>query len=405
VKKTPVVRIQGARTHNLKDVDVTFPHGKLSVVTGVSGSGKSTLAFNTLYAEGQRRYVESFSPYARQFLERMDRPHVETIDGLLPAVAIEQRNTIRSARSTLASLTELTEHFKLLFANLAQCHCSVCGAAVLADSSERVADELLARVAGQRLSLGFPFHMGTGQDAEVAVLYLAHEGFHRGIHAGKAVPLEDVTFAQGKATDILVDRLRIDPSERQRLVEGIDLAYRLGENQAALWVEDPAHEGGQSFQRQEVTNDLRCCGERYPAPRPGHFSFNSALGACEECNGFGRTMDYDLDRVIPDPRLSLKKGAIKPWSKTKKARERRYLKLHCERLGIDMETPFGELPADSQRLIIDGEPGRPRPAGPLPGLHPLPVVPGNPLQDPQSVLPAAGAHHRRGHGTLGHPGA
>jgi len=283
----------------------------------------------------------------------MDRPDVDSIDGLLPAVAIEQRNTIRSARSTLASLTELTEYIKLLYANLALCHCSVCGEVVRRDDSDRVAKTLIDDHPGARLMIAFPFHIGKGEDGDIARGYLAHEGFHRGIVDGKVHDLEEIEVRGSAAQDIVVDRLKINEEGRQRLIEALELAYRMGENEAALWLE----KDGQ-FERQSVTQDLRHCGQRFTAPRAGHFSFNSPLGACDTCNGFGRVMDYDTDRIVPNRSLSLKKNAIRPWGQPKKSRERRYLREHCARLGIDMEVPFGDLPVETQELLMDGEPGK-----------------------------------------------
>jgi excinuclease ABC subunit A len=352
VNESQEISVKGARTNNLKGIDVSFPKGKLTLVTGVSGSGKSSLVFSTLYAEGQRRYVESFSTYARQFLERMDRPDVDAIDGLLPAVAIEQRNTIRSARSTLASLTELTEYIKLLYANLSECHCSECGEVVRLDESDQVARSLLKEQEGTRLMVAFPFHLGHGDDRDIALGYLAHEGFHRAIVEGKVVDLEELTDEGDSATDIVVDRLKITEASHQRLIEAFELAYRMGESEASLWLETD-----DGFEQRSIYKDLRHCGKKFSAPRAGHFSFNSPLGACEACNGFGRIMDYDIDRIIPNRSLSLKKKAIRPWGAPKKARERRYLKETCERLGIDMETPFNELSEEEQRLLIDGEEG------------------------------------------------
>ncbi len=352
-KKVQHIEVRGARTNNLKNVDVSFPKGKLSLVTGVSGSGKSSLVFSTLYAEGQRRYVESFSTYARQFLERMDRPDVDSIDGLLPAVAIEQRNSIRSARSTLGSLTELTEYIKLLFANLADCYCSECGEIVQRDSSDRVAREYTEHHAGSRLIVTFPFHIGAGDDGDIARGYLAHEGFHRGFEKGRTLDLDELRNTKASSTDIVVDRLKVQPEDRQRLVEALELAYRMGEREAGLWLETD-----NGFEKRSVSDDLRHCGKRFSAPRAGHFSFNSPLGACETCNGFGRIMDYDVDRIIPNRNLSLKQNAIRPWGQPKKTRERRYLRENCERLGIDMDTPFKDLPVETQDLLMHGESGK-----------------------------------------------
>ncbi len=354
------IRVRGARQNNLADVDVALPRGALTVVTGVSGSGKSSLAFDTLYAEGQRRYVESFSTYARQFLERMDRPDVDGIDGLLPAVAIEQRNTIRSARSTLGTLTELTDYLKVLYAARGQLHCEVCGEAVGVDLPGPVADELLATADGRRVMVTFPFHAGHGDDARVAFAYLTREGYRRVLVEGRAVDLDAVDpDTGGGRLDVLVDRLVVRASDRARLVEAIETAYRVGEDDASLHLEVPSEGGGGGFERRDLTRERRHCGVRYAEPREGLFSFNSPLGACGTCNGFGRVIDVDMDRVVPDHRLSLSQGAIKPWATgPSRADERKLMREACARVGIDLKTPFQELTPEQQRFVLEGEPGK-----------------------------------------------
>ncbi|MCB9730867.1 MAG: excinuclease ABC subunit UvrA [Deltaproteobacteria bacterium] len=349
-----VIRVRGARQNNLTGIDVEFPRGQVTVVTGVSGSGKSSLAFDTLYAEGQRRYVESFSTYARQFLERMDRPDVDAIDGLLPAVAIEQRNTIRSARSTLGTLTELTDYLKVLMAHRAELTCRVCGRVVRPDLPGAVVDALLASDPGKRVVITFPFFAGEGQDAEVALTWLAREGYRRVLRGGRAVDLDELAGeSEVGRLDVIADRARVEPGERQRLVESVEVAYRQSEGEATLHVEG---EGGQ-LEARAVTQDLRCCGVRYPSPQPGMFSFSSPLGACPTCNGFGRVMDIDLDRVIPDPRQSLAQGAIRPWAQKARGEERRWLRGFAAEHGIDMHTPWGELPEAHRQLVLEGAPG------------------------------------------------
>jgi excinuclease ABC subunit A len=350
---TTHIRVVGAHQNNLKHLDIDFPKGKLTVVTGVSGSGKSSLVFDTLYAEGQRRYVESFSTYARQFLERMDRPAVTRIDGLLPAVAIEQRNNIRSARSTLGTITELTDYIKLLYTHVGSLQCQHCGEEVKPQRPDEVVNALLKTRPDEKLMISFPFYVGEGEDQDVALAYLRHEGFNRAVVNDQTRNFEEVNADDDAPWNILIDRLIIRSEDRQRLVEALELGYRMGENTVQLHFR-----GDKKTEPQVLYGDLRHCGTRYPDPRPGMFSFNSPVGACTECNGFGRIIDVDIDRVIPDRRLSLNQGAIRPWTQKKRKWERTYLRQHCARVGIDLDTPFGELSEDDQRWVIDGEPGR-----------------------------------------------
>ena len=355
------IHVRGARQNNLRDLDVRIPRGRLTVVSGLSGSGKSSLAFQTLYAEGQRRYVESFSTYARQFLERMDRPDVDGIDGLLPAVAVEQKNTIRSARATLGTLTELNDYLKELYAAAASLSCSVCGEEVRPEHPGALADRLLAEHDERRLIIAFRFHTGTGDDARVAFRFLEREGYGRVVVEGRTLDVDqldpdaapDGNQAAGNH-DVVVDRLVVRAPDRRRLVESLETAYRMGDDRLFLLLVD-----GSTVTRTEHTRDLRHCGVAHPPPRRGLFSFNSPLGACETCNGFGRVTDIDMNRVVPDARLSLAMGAIRPWQQSKRHQERRALREFCTGGGIDENAPFGELPAAHRQLILagDGHPG------------------------------------------------
>ena len=344
--------VKGARQNNLANIDVQIPKQGLTVITGVSGSGKTSLAFQTLYAEGQRRYVETFSTYARQFLERMDRPDVDEIEGLIPAVSIEQRNTIRSSRSTLGTLTELTDYLKILFAKMAALHCPTCDAIVTPDHPTEVAERLLADHPGARLVITFPFHVGSGDDAEVARIFLTREGYGRVWVDDRLRELDEVELGGKGPVDVIVDRIALREDDRQRLVDSLEAAYRMGEGHAHLHVQV---EGG--FDRTPITREYAHCGVIHPPPREGMFSFSSPLGACETCNGFGRVMDIDWGRVIPDHSLSLSQGAIRPWAISKRSWERKWLREFCAEAGIDMDVAWSDLDPQVRDLLLEGEPG------------------------------------------------
>jgi excinuclease ABC subunit A len=326
------IRIRGARVHNLKNVSLSIPHNEMTVITGVSGSGKSSLAFDTIYAEGQRRYVESLSAYARQFLERMEKPEVEEIDGIAPTVAIRQKNTSRNPRSTVATSTECYDFLRLLFARVGQTFCPNCGTRVRKDTVDEVAARLLELPAGSRWYALFPAVQAVGQADRPAtavseqpkqsaqalrdhLFELRKKGFNRLFQGGRTFEfstpesLLDIDFS--KPLFVLVDRLAIGPNLHTRFVDTVEICYR----EAGEVIFEPAA-GGASLRFNEKFQ-CKTCSLEFSTPEPILFSFNSPFGACPRCQGFGNTIDFDMNRVIPDPGLSLDEGAIEPWTKPK----------------------------------------------------------------------------------------
>jgi len=349
------ISIRGARVHNLKDISLEIPHNRLTVVTGVSGSGKSSLVFDTIYAEGQRRYVESLSAYARQFLERMEKPDVDEIAGLAPPIAIRQKNATRNPRSTVATATELYDYFRLLWARAGRTYCPNCGERVERDTVDHVALRMLAEPAGSRWYILFPLpQAGTSQALRDRLFELRNKGFNRLYQQGRmfefSTPesLLEIDFTQ--PLFVLVDRIVMGPDLRQRLVDSLEICYR---------------EAGEVIFEQAATDPLRrlrfsekftCkhCGIEFADPEPGLFSFNSPAGACPRCQGFGNTIDYDLDRVVPDRSLSLEEGAIEPWTRPL----HRWAYLHLKQYGrgrVRFNVPFADLTDDERRFVIEGE--------------------------------------------------
>jgi excinuclease ABC subunit A len=310
------IRIRGARVHNLKNISLSIPHNQLTVVTGVSGSGKSSLAFDTIYAEGQRRYVESLSAYARQFLERMEKPAVEDIDGIAPAVAIRQKNTSRNPRSTVATSTECFDFLRLLYARVGQTFCPTCGGRVRRDSVDEAAARLLELPAGSRWYALFAVgeHAGA-QSLRDHLFELRKKGFNRLFQAGRlyefSTPESLLEIDFTKPVYILVDRIAIGPEMHQRLVDTIEICYR----EAGEIIFESAADGRQIRFNEKF--QCKTCGTEFTPPEPILFSFNSPFGACPRCQGFGNTIDFDMDRVIPDKSLSLDEGAVDPWTKPK----------------------------------------------------------------------------------------
>ena len=343
--RADVIRIRGARQNNLKNLDLDIPLNELIVVTGVSGSGKSSLVFDTLYAEGQRRYVETFSPYARQFLDRMDRPAVDRIEGIPPAIAIDQTNPVRTSRSTVGTMTELNDHLKLLFARAAVLHCRGCGRAVRRDTVESIGQALEQRARDDgdpRLLLTFPVPIPKNfTEAEITGL-LASQGYTR-IHARR-----------GGTLQVVQDRFRWSAVEAARANDAIEAALKVGHGRLDVYPENSA---GAADPPWRFSTDLHCpdCDISYKEPSPSTFSFNSPIGACEVCRGFGRSIGVDYGLVIPDTSLSLREGAVKPWQ-TESYREcQTDLLKFARKRAIPVDTAWRDLTDAERSWVIDGE--------------------------------------------------
>ncbi len=344
------IRVTGARQHNLRGIDLEIPAGSLVAVTGVSGSGKSSLAFDTLYAEGQRRYVESLSAYARQFLDRMDRPRVDRIEGIPPAIAIDQTDPIRTSRSTVGTMTEINDYMKLLFARVGRLHCRNCGRRVERESPAAIRDRLLEEAPRARAEITFDLPLSQGASWRSTREDLARQGFHRILTLSGSVRTEELTAApEGARIEVLVDRLELSPESSRRVAESIEQAFRYGGGRARVRLE-----GGQSI---EVSGTLHCaaCDIEYREASPGLFSFNTPLGACEACKGFGRIIRTDLSKVIPDQSKSVAGGAVKPWQTGAYRDAQRELLAACRKHGIPTHLPFRTLEEKHRRLIVEGD--------------------------------------------------
>ena len=382
---TDSIVVRGARVHNLKNIDFEIEHNTLTVVTGVSGSGKSSLAFDTIYAEGQRRYVESLSAYARQFLERIEKPDVDLIDGIAPAVAIKQKNSTRNPRSTVATATEIFDYLRLLFARVGRTYCLLCGQEVKKDTVDEVVERLLALGEGTRLNVFFPIqtHVPAGEekgakttrgkkkpvesrlpsDAIKARLFdLRKRGFNRLFQNGQVYEfstpesLLDINFSEPVFG--LVDRLVVAADQRSRIVDAVEIGYR--EAGEVIFETAPRHGddagAGETQQRLRFSQRFECKndGSRYDEPEPRLFSFNNPYGACPRCQGFGNTIDFDLDLVIPDKGKTLNEGAIEPWTKPMYRPLFTELKRFARQAEIPLDVPWYDLEAEHLKLIVDG---------------------------------------------------
>ena len=372
------IHIQGARQNNLKNLDLRIPLNELVVVTGVSGSGKSSLVFDTLYAEGQRRYVETFSPYARQFLDRMDKPQVDRIDGIPPAIAIDQTNPVRTSRSTVGTMTELNDHVKLLYARAAHLYCRGCGQPVRRDTPETILAELTRRAEGAgdpRLIVTFPVTVPKNFSQTEVRQLLEQQGYTR-LHSHK-----------GNLLEVVQDRFRVSGVERSRIAEALEAALRVGQGKVNVYVigeesiavanlSDAAADQTSSSSQvsptagEEATaplgaqpvwrfsSDLHCadCDIHYQDPTPSLFSFNSPIGACETCRGFGRSIGIDFGLVIPDESKTLREGAVKPWQTPSFKECQDDMERFVRKRGVPMDVPWRDMADEHREWVLEGDP-------------------------------------------------
>jgi excinuclease ABC subunit A len=380
---TDSIVVRGARVHNLKNIDFEIPHNQLTVVTGVSGSGKSSLAFDTIYAEGQRRYVESLSAYARQFLERIEKPDADVIDGIAPAVAIRQKNTTRNPRSTVATATEIYDYLRLLYARIGRTFCLNCGQEVKKDTVDEVADRILALGEGTRVQVLFPLQAPpkpsepekpkvrraakspkkkAAKAAEDSLLKerlfeLRKRGFNRLCQNEQVFEfstpesLLDVNF--NEPVFLLIDRISVSPDARARIVDAVEQGYR----EAGEVIFEGSAREGETAQRLRFSQRFECknCGIKYEEPEPRLFSFNNPYGACPKCQGFGNTIDFELNLVIPNKSLTLAEGAVEPWTKPKYKPFATEMKRYARSAGVPLDVPWADLTADQQSWVIHGD--------------------------------------------------
>jgi excinuclease ABC subunit A len=348
------IAVRGARVHNLKNVDVDIPRDQLVVFTGLSGSGKSSLAFDTIYAEGQRRYVESLSSYARQFLEQMEKPDVDLIDGLSPAIAIEQKTTGSNPRSTVGTVTEIYDYLRLLFANIGVPHCHLCGRAIASQSLERIVDMVMLSPNDERVNVFAPIVRGRKGEFKKELAALRARGFTKVRVDGQMKSLEDdlkLDRRRNHTIDVVVDRLVLKSGVERRLTESVEIALNLADDVVII---NTLEGGDRLFSRR-----LACtyCGVSMPEMTPRAFSFNSPHGACPDCQGLGAVYDFDPARLVPDENLSLAEGAIAAWAKGDKKLVREALTTLGRTFGIDLALPFRRLPRKLRDIVFFG-PGR-----------------------------------------------
>src|SRR5213596_1510780 len=346
--------VHGAREHNLKDITVRLPRNALICITGLSGSGKSSLAFDTIYAEGQRRYVESLSAYARQFLQMMEKPDVDHIDGLSPAISIDQKTTSRNPRSTVGTVTEIYDYLRLLYARAGRPHCPICGRPIAGQSLDAIVDQVLRLPEGTRFTINAPVVRDRKGEYKDVFEELRADGFTRVKVDGEIRMLEDPIELDKKykhTIEVVVDRLVMKPDLRQRLAQSIETATSLA---AGLVVIDVVEGESMTFSENLACPDH---GVSLPELEPRVFSFNSPHGACPRCTGLGSQLEIDPDLLVPDPTLSIGEGALVPWSVGNSSFYESVIQAIAERYEIDLDTPWHDLPTEQQDLFLHGTHG------------------------------------------------
>src|SRR5436190_3480955 len=356
--------IHGAREHNLKDITVRLPRNKLICITGLSGSGKSSLAFDTIYAEGQRRYVESLSAYARQFLQMMEKPDVDSIDGLSPAISIDQKTTSRNPRSTVGTVTEIYDYLRLLYARIGKPHCPVCGRPISGQSQESIVDQILQLPEGTRFTVNAPVVRDRNGEYKDVFEHLQSEGFSRVKVDGEqhlleeGVPELDKKFKH--TIEVVVDRLVMRPDLRQRLAQSVETAAELTDGLIAIDVIEKEGAHGGTMGSPMIFSEKFACpdhGVSLPELQPRIFSFNSPHGACPRCTGLGHQLEIDPDLLVPDPTLSIGEGALVPWALGNSGFYESVIQAIADRYEIDLEQPWQDLSEKEQNLFLYGTDG------------------------------------------------
>src|SRR5881296_2419117 len=349
--------VRGAREHNLKNIDLEIPRDQLVVITGLSGSGKSSLAFDTIYAEGQRRYVESLSAYARQFLEQMEKPEVDSIEGLSPAISIEQKTTSKNPRSTVGTVTEIYDYLRVLFARVGVPHCPSCDRVISAQTVQQMVDRVMAQSPGTRLLVLAPVVRGRKGEYKKLFFDLARQGFTRARVNGAVRELgEEIELDRKRkhTIEVIVDRLVVRDSLGARLADSLETALRLADGVVQV---EPVADGGKGGEPILFSERLACveCGVSLPEVSPRMFSFNSPYGACPECGGLGSRDEIDAERLVPNPARSLKEGALAPWAGRETSYFRQTLQVLAKRNRFSLETPWSELRKPVRDVILHGE--------------------------------------------------
>ena len=349
ISKNKII-VKGAREHNLKNIDLEIPKNKLVVFTGVSGSGKSSLVFDTIYAEGQRRFVESLSSYARQFLERMNKPDVDFIYGISPAVAIEQKKGVRNPRSTVGTSTEIYDYLRLLFARIGITYCFDCGSVVKKDTVGNISNWLEEKEDGTKFYLGFPIHKHKGRKVSEEITLLIKKGFYRVYYKGKLIDLNTAEKLprSKEGLYVIIDRFKVKKGRvRETLADSLEITFKEGEGKLTLI--NPETNDISSF-----NNSYECCGIKYDEPEPRFFSFNNPFGACPVCQGFGKTIGYDMERVVPNENLSILEGAIAPWRTQKFSKHLRDLIRLAKVEQIPIDIPYKKLTEIQRNKLVRG---------------------------------------------------